>query len=365
MRSLLCFILIYGAFLAVRPVLSADRELVRIGVVAPLTGTMANWAADVVRFNTRIAEYFSARSSRFRYQFVLEDGQCGVGNAAITAGHKLITTERIKFLLVACSGELLQIAPLAERAGVVLIGFAASHPDARNAGDFIFRTYVDMERAMQPLIQSISGDGRERVAILSEEASFTQGIKKIITAGLGDRVKVNDDFQVAETDFRALLLRTLGQRPDAFYLNTGSPKTYILLYRQLRELNATVPVYAYQNPGERESIEVLGSSQEGVRFIGTPSLAGGNKSYNDLLAQYRSEFKEDPSVDFLLRTFLSAMEALMLALEAVGAEAAHVKDNLYTLDFEGATGRVRFDAAGDIRDLHLVMKSIKEGRVVE
>ena len=68
----------------------AEKELIKIGVIAPLTGGLAQRGNDIVNLLKIITPKLNSQSDRYNYQFIIEDGKCGAGNAAITAANKFI-----------------------------------------------------------------------------------------------------------------------------------------------------------------------------------------------------------------------------------------------------------------------------------
>lgn len=340
------------------------KQEIRIGLIAPATGNLATWTADVLRATKLSEQFFSERSKRFTYQLVLEDGQGGVGNAAASAAQKLISVENVRLLLVAISGEVLQAAPIAERTHSVLIAFAGTHPAIRNAGAFIFRTYVDMERGIQSMITHLEKSKISRLGILSEETSFTQGIKNLLVGALGDRVVVQEDFPVDSSDFRSVLLRVAAKSPDGIFLNAASPRSYQALLRQMRGMRVTLPLFAYQSPAHASSLAELGKVQDGVVFFGLPEERESSADYKEFRSRYVAQFGDKIETEFLLRSFFDAFQSIALAAEKVGTDPEKIRVELGQLSFAGATGPVSFDEQGDIRDLSFTLSRIVDGKPV-
>jgi len=337
-------------------------ETVKIGMVLPLTGNQATYGVDAQRVVSLLAPKGYFEKSGFKFEFILEDGQCGVGNSATTAGHKLIHFEGVKFLVVGCSGEVLQIAPLAEKAKVVTVGYASSHPDIRNSGDYIFRTYVDITKAVQLIADRIKTDESGTIAVLTEESSFTLGIKKELLTQLGVKVAFAEDFHVDDTSFQMLLTKAGTSKASAYFLNTASPRTYQNLFKQLRQLGMTRQVYSYHMPSDPDVIKSLGAAQNGVKFVATPEVEHGSSEFETFFKSYITRYPDGPNIDFLLRSSYDAIMVLMESIMAVGSDTELVKQHLYNNTFEGALGKVSFDEYGDVRDVNFTLKEIVDGK---
>ncbi|MCB0333216.1 MAG: ABC transporter substrate-binding protein [Bdellovibrionales bacterium] len=336
-------------------------ETVKIGLIIPLTGNQSVFGLDAKRALKLIAPNGTLEKENYTYSFILEDGQCGVGRSAITAAQKLLNIDKVKFLVLGCSGEVLQVAPLAQKSHVITIGYASSHPDIKNLGDYIFRTYVDITKAIHLIGALISEEQPGNVAVLTEESAFTLGIKKELLSFLGDRVGYSEDFHVDEVQFQTLLIKTQKTNPKAYYLNTASPRTYQNLYRQLRQLGITTPVYAYHSPSDPEVLSGLGTLQDGVKFVATPEVTSGSPSFEAFLDQYKTLYPEGPAIDFLLRSSYDAIMTLIQSIEAVGPDSEKVKNYLLAYQGEGAVGHISFDSNGDVENINFVLRQIKDG----
>lgn len=328
---------------------------IKIGVIAPLSGSMAVYGEPPRKLFQLLQPILNRESKRmFRYRFIYEDGQCGVGNHAAVAARKLISVDRVNFLITACSGETLQVSPIAERERIVTIAIASGHPDIQHAGEYIFRTYINLEQGVELIARAIAQDSRSRVAMLTETTSFTQSIQEVIQKKLGSRLVTTEEFPVDETDFRAILQRIRRNRPDAYYLNTAAPASYQRLFHQLHKGAA---VYGYFNPGEGSTLRNLGEAQNGVVYFDVPEI----ESKHPWFKQVRSELAAGDYSEFLLQTAHDAVAVIFQALERRGDISA-VLSELYTGTFQGVTGEIRFNRDGEIQGLSYVLKEIVAGR---
>lgn len=340
----------------------ADREIIKIGVIIPLSGGQTVFGVDAERAIRLLKETLPRSNKKYDYEFLVEDGRCGIGNSTINAAQKLINVEKVRFLVLGCSGEVMQAAPLADKSRVVAIAYAAGHPDIRNAGDYIFRTYIDLSKSIALMSDLLRRDISGKVAILTEETPFTLGIKAGLIKSLGDRVGITEDFPVDETDFKALLTKAKASKPSAYYLGTATPKAYQQLFIQIKQLGVTDPLFSYVSPGHNEVLQALGQSQNGVKYTDVPDNLTGSKEFEIFYADYLKKYPEGPSVPFMLRTSYDAVFSIIHAVEAVGPNSELVKNYLYTHSMSGAVGKVEFDEFGDVKDLNFVLKQIVNGK---
>lgn len=345
------------------PVASGEDKLaVSIGVLVPLTGVASNLGADITRTLEAAQGQFNSTSTHYQYRFVFEDGKCGIGDAAATAASKFINLQGIKFLITGCSGETFAAAPLAERKHVLLVAVATSHPDAKKLGDYIFRTYLDMEDGVARIAQKIKNDGKKRVAILSEENSFTVGIRDLLRKDLGENMALSLDYPAQEQDFRALLTKIRGEKIDAVYLNCAGPGTCAPLYNQYRAIGLQPQPYSYFYPEHPDVLKICGKNADGIPFFTAPDVENSEPTYQAVMKKYAATYPEGPGTKFISQAAYDAARVIVEGVETNGPNAEAVKDFLYHYDAPGALGRVQFDENGDIKNLHYVLKVVEQGK---
>ncbi|HQH26291.1 MAG TPA: ABC transporter substrate-binding protein [Oligoflexia bacterium] len=334
-----------------------EREAVKIGLIYPLTGPMSSFGEDMAKAVPLLERKFNAEQSKYKFLLLLEDGKFGHTNAAITAAKKLVAIDGARFLVVGSSGEILQIAPYAESARILCVTGFSSNADVRNAGDFIFRTYIDAERGISILANEIINKNIERVAIISEESSFTLAIKGALEKFLGTRLVFNQDYAFGEADFKTLIAKAREKKPQAYYLNVSSPANFIALVRQLRANGLTETFYTYYTPSLKDVQEALGSLLNGTIYLDYPDAPDASRDFKDFLAMFERATGAEPRAAFNFRTNYNAVKVVYDAVMAAGPDPGKAKDFLYAYDRPSATGRLQFDANGDVMNLDLVLKT--------
>src|SRR5260221_14295623 len=128
MKVRACFGIFAGLLLLLTKAACADEPIeVPIGVIGPLTGETAVWGTDFARVTELLEEDFNKAQVKYHFHFIREDGKCGAGSAAIPAAKKLVSIDKIHFLITACSGETLQVGKFAESERVLTIAMASIH----------------------------------------------------------------------------------------------------------------------------------------------------------------------------------------------------------------------------------------------
>ena len=334
----------------------------KIGVVVPLTGDSANLGEDISRTIALVQEHLQSEQLRYRYKFVIENGTCGIGNSAVTSTQKLVSIEKVSFIISGCSGETLQAAPITQANGVLLMAVASSSPKIRTLGRLVFRTYLDISTGVEKLSRQVVADDVKRLIVLTEENAFTQAIRSGLKMNLGSIISGFVDYSPEENDLRTMFLKVRANRPDAIYLNCAGPKRCALVARQAREQGIDVPFYSYFYPEHREVLAVAAKHYEGTKYFTIPTIDSAPIEFRTLMERYSVKYRSPPGTMFLAQATFDAVRALVDGIEAEGPIAQKVELFLHKYNREGALGNVQFDEHGDIKNIDYVLRKIINGK---
>ena len=340
-----------------------QKPIVKIAVIAPLTGGLAKRGQDISNMIEILEPHLNNSGKRYKYQFLLDDGRCGAGNAATTIAKKLIHLDKVKFLVTGCSGETLQVGPVAQKEGIVTFAVLSTHQDVKKLGNYVFRTFVDIERSVEKFAEHMAKKSDDRIAVLTEENAFTFGIKELLHKFLGPKIIFSDDFPPDTHEFNSLLMKIKAKKVAGVYFNVLSEGTLAVLVNQMRALGLKHQIYSYNMPEAASFRKAVGDNGQGLDFIGSPDIEEASDEFNQILKIYLERHPEGPSFEFLLRCFFDAVKSIVGSVEKLGPEPKLVRDFLYSYQSFGALGKVEYDQNGDIRDVNYVLKRINSGEI--
>ncbi len=353
-----CFVILHLPFPSSHAV---DNSHVKVGVIAPLSGNAAHVGAEIQRTIAVIGTQLAKRELNNSYEFHFEDGKAGTDNSPSTAAQKLIHIDDVEFLISASSGETLQVGPIAQRNEVLLFAVFSSHKDVKHIGDFVFRTFIDVEKGIALLSEHIRAEKDVPVAVLTEDHAFTQGVKFLLVKNLQGDIAVAEDYPENETDVRTMLHRAKMKGAKSYYLSCAHPKTCALITNQARQLGITDPLYSYLHIDNPEYLLAAGVNANGVRYLAAPDISAAPPFFKQFLTAYVQRYSHEPKNDFLARTTFDATYSMIAGIEAVGADPKAVVKFLKDYQGDGALGKVRFDENGDILNIEYVIKEIRNG----
>ncbi|WP_256199772.1 ABC transporter substrate-binding protein [Verrucomicrobium spinosum] len=125
---------------------AADADTIVIGEVAALTGGTATFGQSSHAGTQMAIDEVNAAGGVLgkKIKLVTEDDQSKQGEAGIVA-KKLVSREKVVALLgEVASGRSLEMAPIAQKAGIPMISPASTNPKVTETGDSIFRVcFID------------------------------------------------------------------------------------------------------------------------------------------------------------------------------------------------------------------------------
>lgn len=337
--------------------------VIKFGFVGPLTGDVSSIGQQSKAATQLAVEEINAAGgvNGKKLQIIFEDGKCNAKEAA-SAGSKLINIDGVNYIIGGiCSGETLAIAPVAEQSRVLMISPTSSSPDVTNAGDYIFRDYINDNDAGKVLAQRVFNDGYKKVALLWSLSDWGDGLSSVFLGeyeNLGGKVVYKDSFVQGTNDLKSIISKIKSSDAEAvvlFEYTTGA----ITYFKQKQELGLNLRTYGTDTFVDPTISETVGDAFEGTRYVITVN------SLSDGFKDRMMEFTGD--TDILLGSSQSydAVYILKNAIEAVGDDTTKVKDWLYGMPtYQGESGSIKFDANGDLKNPKFDLWEYKDGAPV-
>lgn len=337
-----------------------------LGYIGPLTGDIAAIGSDSSNAVRLAVDEFNEAGGLdgAMVKLIPEDGRCA-GAESANAAQKLVNVDGVKFIIGGgCSGETLAAAPIAEEKGVILLSPFSSSPDVTDAGDFVFRTYPSDAGKGVALANIFAEKKLARVAIISENTDFCQGIVRAVTDSLSDGTEVvfSEFVEPGTTDYRSLLSRLKDMEFDVFIVNTQSEKTGAALLTQFRELGMTQPAYGTDTTDTAAMFDLASGALDNFFAVSVPIL----DESSDFATKFTAKFGAPQfGISYAAHSYDAAV-VLLNAIKEVGAQPAAVRDAFYAMPaHEGASGTFTFDDNGDAEGFEFAVKQFKDGTISE
>jgi len=225
-------------------------ENVKVGIVLPLTGAQAKFGEIEKRSFEMAAEEINAaggiKGSKLELLFEDDTGKPDVGRAAT---EKLISRDKVTVLTGGYSSAVTQAATaVAQQFKVPFLVTTGSADEITEKGyEYIFRINPTSSEYFDPfetLIQKAGGI--KTMALLYENTQFGQSSAKDVEGAAksaGIQVVVKEGYQAGAIDFKPILSKVKGAKPDIIYM-VSYVMDAALLMAQCKELDINPKMFA-------------------------------------------------------------------------------------------------------------------------
>jgi len=346
----------------------SDSNVINIGEVAAMTGTTATFGQSSHNGTQMAVDEINAAGGLLGKQIKLitEDDQSKQGEAGIVA-KKLISRSKISALLgEVASGRSLEMAPIAQAAGVPMISPASTNPKVTEAGDYVFRVcFIDPFQGTVMSKFALS-KGWKKVAILTDtkqdySVGLTEFFKKHFTEN-GGTITGEQSYASQDKDFKAQLTAIKAGNPDAIFAS-GYYNEVALIAVQARELGINVPLLGGDGWDSDSLIEVGGKAMEGCYYSNHFSNEDQSPAIQEFVKKYESKHGRKP--DAMAALGYDSAKILFEAIKrANSVEGPALRDAIAaTKDYAGITGSITLDAQRNATKPAVIL-TIKDGKVV-
>jgi len=342
-----------------------QEETVQIGVMMPLTGAAALYGESFSNALELAREEINQSGGILgkKVEFVVEDSKCDA-KAGVEAINSLVNLKGLKLIIAAdCSGSTLAAAPVAEQAKALYLVAIASNPDIKYAGDYVFRSAPSDDQQGKDLSKIVYKEGHRSIAILFMDNAYGEGVTNVFIEEfkkLEGKIAVQQRFNQDDADFRTQLLKIKEVNPDSLLI-VGYTKSYQLIIKQLHELGLEVKIFSSDTFKDKEILKAVGDKAEGLIFTSFFE-SDSEKFYN-----FKNAYREKYGKEFGLQGEYpyDSLYVLKAGIEhAKSFDPEVLKESLYSLEYEGATGLTKFDSLGEVYKPYRAM-TVKNGEFAE
>jgi branched-chain amino acid transport system substrate-binding protein len=260
-----------------------------------------------------------------------------------------------------------QTDPIAQDAGVPVLGVSNTAAGITDIGDYIFRDSLT-EDAVIPQTVKAAVDKlgvKKVVAMYANDDAFTESGYQAFAAALEDQnVEVADTltFSKADTDFRALLNKAKQSNADAIIVS-GLIDAAVPLVTQAREIGIDTPIIGGNGFNSPALISGAGDAAEGVIVGAAWNSASDNEQNVTFIADFTAAYSSAPD-QFAAQAY-AGMQIIDQAVRATcSGERDDIKAGLGGItDVPTVLGDVSLNANRDVEHDALV-QVVENGQFV-
>lgn len=347
---------------------SAAKADIAVGLIAPLTGPVAAYGAQVKNGVEAAIDVINASGGILGEKVVLSiTDDAGDPKQGVSAANKLLG-ENVRFVIgPVTSGVAIPASDVLSESGVIMITPTATAPDLTNRGlTNVFRTCgrddQQAEVAAQYVLEHLKD---KRVAVVDDKGTYGKGLadafRKVLNDG-GVKEVVSLSLNPGEKDLSALTTRLKADNVDVIYFGGYHPEGG-LLARQLNDISVKAQIIGGEGLSNTEYWAIGGQAAAGTLF--TNAIDASKNPASAEAIRVLGE-KGIPPEAFTLNAY-AAVEVLKAGIEKVGKadDPAAVAAALKSGDvFSTTVGKLTYGESGDLKSPSFSLFKWEDGKIV-
>jgi branched-chain amino acid transport system substrate-binding protein len=346
------------------PLAALAQQTIKIGLIQPLTGSVAyNGTADVAGSKQAVEER-NAKGGVLgkQIELVIEDGQCKPANS-VNAAEKLIQKDKVAAISGAfCSSATAAVIPVTEKYKLPFVTGVSSKADLTEKGYKYFFRATETDALLAKSFAKIIYDNLQlkNIAYIGVNDDWGRGgvdeFSKQMTS-LGGSTALKEYFDHGTTDFYTLLTKLKASKADGVFVAAETQDGSILV-KQIKELGLAIKVFGVGSWATSDFISLAGPAAEGI-YAAVPYSATMKTPKNEAFVKtYFQRNNENPGK--YGAAGYNAMNILMDAIErAKSIDAEKITAALRQTDYEGPNGKFKFTPTGQAWGFNVVLVQIR------
>ena len=346
MKKIFLVMLLVTAFIVGCGKKSADGNVIKIGVIAPLTGNYAQYGTAVkegVELKVDAINNAGGINGK-KIELVIADSKGDV-QESVNAFKKMVSQDKVSVVI----GEVVSatsqaISGLAQQAKVPLISATATSLDVTKGKDYVFRTTFTDPYQGVVVAKYAKSKGRKNVTVLTNTGSdYSVGLANAFKEQAkkeGIQVK-EEQYTADDKDFRALLTKVKGYNPEVIFV-PDYYNTIGLILTQAKELGINAQ---FMGGDGWDGIQTnFGKVANGAVFASQFAPDDPDQNVQKFIAAYKNEYKIDPIIFAALGYDTGTiLETALKNVSDLSSKDA-IREAIKKFDGTLVTGSLKFDA---------------------
>lgn len=328
---------------------SADSDVIKLGVIGPLTGDYSMYGTAVANAAQLAADEINANGGidGKQVEIIAYDSK-GDKTEAVNAYNRLRDQDEIVGLIGGTfSGTTLSIKEIAKEDNMPVLTPTATNGEVTLDASNIFRAcYTDPYQGATAAVFAADELKATKAAVLFNiEDPYSEGLAVAFNEKFGELGTVTsyEGYTKNDADFRAILTKIAAEDPDVLFLPDYIAKVGVIL-SQVEELG--MDVVAIGGDGWDGIEGDYAAVAEGHYFANHYAKTDEAAVVQDFIKAYEEKFGSSPNA--LAALAYDSTFIMKSAIEAAGStDSAAIIKALAATDLSGVTGNVTFDKNGD------------------
>jgi branched-chain amino acid transport system substrate-binding protein len=342
---------------------------VKIGSASPLTGPQAHIGIDIRNGVQLAIEDLNAQGveiggKKVKLELVAEDDEANPTKAT-TVAQKLVDAKVAAVVGHFNSGASIPASKVYADAGIPQISPSSTNPDYTLKGFKTTFRVVAHDGQQGPTLAryAIHNLKAKNIAVVDDSTAYGQGLADNFEAtakALGARIVAREHTTDKDTDFKAILTRIKGRKPDLIMFGGIDPQAAPMI-KQMRDLGIKAGFIGGDGMQTPNFIKLAGDAAEGA-MASIPGLPKdqmpGGKAF---LEKYKAKFNQE--VELFAPMGYDAVFVFVEAMKRAGsADPAKFLPEIGKTDHQGVIGPIAFDEKGDLKNGPITLYVVRGGK---
>jgi len=346
-----------------------EVQTVKIGSASPLTGPQAHIGIDIRNGVQLAVEDLNAAGieiggKKVKLELIAEDDEANPTKAT-TVAQKLVDAKVAAVVGHFNSGASIPASKVYADGGVPQISPSSTNPDYTLKGFKTTFRVVAHDGQQGPTLArfAVNTLKAKNIAIIDDSTAYGQGLADNFEATaktLGAKIIAREHTTDKDTDFKAILTKIKGKKPDLIMFGGIDPQAGPMV-KQMKELGIKAKFIGGDGMQTPNFIKLAGDASDGAMasIPGLPKdqMPGGKV----FLEKYKAKFNQE--VELFAPMGYDAVFVFVDAMKRAGsAEPAKFLPEIGKTDYQGVIGPIAFDDKGDLKNGPITIYVVKDGK---
>jgi branched-chain amino acid transport system substrate-binding protein len=336
-------------------------EVVKIGVILPLTGEAAPYGTkikDGIQFGYN-------ESNATNIELVFEDSQ-GMDKNVLSSYNKLISIDNSDIIIGPFgSSSVIALSKKVEKDNVILLAPTATSPEISYAGNNIFR--IISSDLFDSLVLSnyiVDTQNQTKMSIVYINNEYGVGFTKAFEESLSKKnIQLLEKYAIESQtkDFKSIINKIKNENNEAIIIVGINEIGYFL--KQAKELNLSNQFYSTGMVENPEILDIAGESANGIIYS-YPSfdIMNNDSIVSNFVNKYKRSNNVEPSI--LEALGYDSFNLISSAINNQTKSSVEIRNYFLSLkDYPLVTGEITFDKNGDVIK-PIGIKKIENGKFI-
>jgi branched-chain amino acid transport system substrate-binding protein len=266
------------------------------------------------------------------------------------------------------SGTSIAVARLYAAANIAEITPSATNPQFTRLGYRTTFRLLANDNFLGTAMSRYASDSMHarRVAVIDDRTAYGQGVSDVFvdaTRRAGGTIVAREYTNDKATDFNSSLTLFKGERPDVIFFGGVDAQAGPML-RQMKKLGVNAPLLGGDGVCTRELPRLAGDAFAGNLYCADGGLSvaamPGGPAFE---RKFHAKFGE-PVQLYAPYAYDATMAVYRAIVQAQSGDSGKIVDALRRVEFQGVTGQISFDDAGDLRMPAATISTFKDRKKV-